>query len=166
MYFLYLLVDSNLDSPSVIHKVIYDEGSRVVDYEAPERTIYTDTIKVAPEQKYWIKFEVLQSDLGDSDEKVSEIEINGQRFGECNPNGGDHDCTFFNCAPQLLSNEIVSENGRLQLKITYQGHSRDCDCDKHTWRCKKEDTEKSLTPMTAAARITLTPMSKKLKLKI
>ena len=157
---------SNLDSPSIVHKVIYDEDPLVIDYESPERTIYTDTIKLVPQQKYWLKLEVLQSDLGHSGEKVSGIEINGQDFGECSPTGGDHDCTFFNCAPQLLSNQIISENGRLQLKLTYQGHSKDCDCDKQTWRCKEENIDKTLTPMVAAARITLTPMSKKLKMNI
>ena len=156
---MYFLVKSKLDSGSVIHKVIYDEIMKP-NSEAPDRSMYGTTLQVIPQQKYWIKLEVLQNDLADSDEKVSRIEIDGKNIGECNPTGGDFDCTFFNCAPDLLSNQISSENGRLKVKLTYQGHSKDCDCDKQTWRCKRENLDNSLTPMVAVARITLTPMGK------
>lgn len=127
----------------------------------PEKAAYTDTIQVVPRQRYWMKLEVLRSDLSDSDEKVSGIEIDGESFGECNPDGGDQDCTFFDCAPHLLTNEIVSEDRRLQVKLTFQKHSKDCICDKSTWNCKS-DAEKDPTkaPILAAARITLTPLGK------
>ena len=150
-----------MGSPSIVHKVIYDDPPQA-QYNNPDK-IYADTLQLVPHQKYWIKLEVLQSDLSDSDEKVSRIEIDGKNFGECNPTGSDRDCTFYDCAPHLLSNQISSEKGRLKVKLTFQGHSKDCDCDKQTWRCKKENEDKSLTPMAAAVRITLTPMGKQVK---
>ena len=125
----------------------------------PEKAAYTDTIQVVPRQSYLMKLEVLQSDLSDSDEKVSGIEINGESLGECNPDGGDQDCTFFDCAQHLLTNEIVSEDSSLQVKLTFQKHSKDCNCNKRTWNCKS-DAEKDPTKASilAAARITLTPL--------
>ena len=169
-----------MDSPSVIHKMILAEPPQVWDEfgltgswdpqaENEKRTTYTDTIQIVPRQKYWMKFEVLRNDMNDADEKVSRIEINGQDFGDCDPPGPDYDCTFFNCAPEIVKNQIASEDGKLQVKITFQGHSHDCDCDKSTWKCEPEandplQRDPKLFPIVVAARITLTPMGKYMKI--
>ena len=170
---MYLIDSDKLDSLSVIHKMILAEPPQVWDEygqaENEKRTTYTDTIQIVPRQKYWMKFEVLRNDMNDAEEKVSRIEINGQDFGECDPPGPDYDCTFFNCAPEIVKNQIVSEDGKLQVKITFQGHSHDCDCDKSTWKCEPEandplQRDPKLFPIVAAARITLTPMGKYAKI--
>ena len=145
--------------------MIFDEPPEIWDHHGNEeyekKITYTETIQLVPEQKYWIKLDVLRNDLGDSGEEVSAIEINGQDFGKCKPDGGDYDCTFFNCKNELITNQIATQDGRLQVAITFQGHSHDCDCDKSTWRCKKEGVDQSLSPIVAAARITLSPFGKK-----
>ena len=146
---------------------VWDEfgltGSWDPQAENEKRATYTDTIQIVPRQKYWMKFEVLRNDMHDAEEKVSRIEINGHDFGECDPPGPDYDCTFFNCAPEIVKNHITSEDGKLQVKITFQGHSHDCDCDKTTWKCEQEandplQRDPKLFPIVAAARMTLTPM--------
>ena len=125
---------------------------------------YTEKINVVPQIKYYIKLEVLMNDLGASNEKVSDIVFNGISIGECNPDCGimtepecDYACIFYDCTPFLTSNTISSATESLDVKLTYQGHSKDCDCNTSTWQCQIEDTDPRLTPILALARITLTP---------
>ena len=108
--------------------------------------------------KYKLKVEILRNDLGSANEYVSEITLNGKRFGGCNPDGQDYDCTFYDCASDLIQNTIASNTGSINATLYFQGHSSDCDCDEDTWECSREYTKPSRTPMTAVARITLTPL--------
>ena len=147
------------DSPStspghleVIKHMVYGEG-------ASTKSTYESTINVAPNLDYEVKIEVLRNDLGSSDERVSKITVDGVAIGDCNPDGGDYDCTFFNCRDTIQNEVVFSETGLIRVALTYQGHSWDCDCDKETWECSKENQVPTRTPMTAAARITLTPIS-------
>ena len=137
-----------------IQHVIYSEGKSNSD---PAK--YKDDINVLPGIEYSIQVEVLRNDLGDSTEKVTKIKINGETIGDCNPDGGDYDCTFFNCAQTITTKRISSPDGTIFASFTYVGHSRDCDCDKETWECAKEDTKTGFSPMTAVAKITLTPLN-------
>ena len=132
--------------------MVYGEG------ETTQAT-YESTINVAPNLEYEVRIEVLRNDLQDDDERVSKITFDGVTIGDCNPDGGDYDCTFFNCRDRIQSSLVSSETGSIRVALTYQGHSWDCDCDKETWDCSKENQVPTRTPMTAAARITLTPIS-------
>ena len=136
-----------------IQHVIYEEGKTVT------KNTYDSVISVLPGIEYSVKVEVLRNDLGGEAEKVSQIALNGNNIGNCNPDGGDYDCTFFDCSSTLLSKSISSTTGSVDVSLTYQGHSWDCDCNKDTWQCARENTNTGFTPMVAVARITLTPGS-------
>lgn len=101
------------------------------------------------------KFEVLRNDLGGASEKVTSIKVNGVELGECNPDGGDYDCTYFDCQK---THTFSTTSTQLTVQMTLTGHSWDCDCDTTTWECSKEDTWEGRTPrtpVTSVARITL-----------
>ena len=144
-------VESIIQS-GVIEHMVYGEGK-----DDKIKSTYESHIKVEPDVDYYMKIEVLRNDLGDSGERVSKITIDGVNVGDCDPDGGDYDCTFFDCQDSLEYQIISSMNGSLSVGFTYEGHSWDCDCDKETWICSKENTISGRSPMTAVARITLTP---------
>ena len=131
--------------------MVYGEG------ETTQAT-YESIINVAPNLEYEVRIEVLRNDLQDDEERVSKITFDGVTIGDCNPDGGDYDCTFFNCRNTIQNSIVSSETGSIRVVLTYQEHSWDCDCDKETWECSKESQIPSRTPMTAVARITLSPV--------
>ena len=104
---------------------------------------------------------MLRNGLGNGDSKVSKIKLNGQNIGECNPDGLDDDCTFFDCDSSLTEKQFASDSETLTLKLHYVGNSEKCSCDTSTWECSsnlESDEANSPTIMTAVARITLTPI--------
>ena len=146
--------------PSVIEKIIF---ARSDGGPGP----YIETLPVVPKVRYGIKVEVLLNDLSDAEEKVSSIELNGIKIGECNPESsgctaqglsdcGDHACVFYDCTPSLDKTLISFDSSAVNIKLVYVGHSRDCDCNTNTWECKAEDVDPTLTPTLALARITFT----------
>ena len=164
MKYLQTFLDKSLEldrsSSRTIQKVIYEEGTDA--FSRPQ--IYSDIIEATPHMNYDIQIEVLLNDLGEVDEKISDISVNGISIGECNPNCGDmtarecdYACTFYDCTPHLTHTIVSSGSGTFNVKLQYEEHSRDCDCDKSTWQCQKENTGTGLSPMVAVARITLTP---------
>ena len=117
--------------------------------------------------RYGIKVEVLLNDLSHASEKVSSIELNGIKIGECNPkssgcaaqglsNCGDYACVFYDCTPYLDKTLMSFDSSAVNIKLVYVGHSRDCDCNTNTWECKAEAVDPTLTPTLALARITFT----------
>ena len=109
---------------------------------------------------YIVSIEVLRNGLGNANSKVSKIKLNGQNIGECNPDGSDDDCTFFNCDSSISEKEFSSNSEKLTLKLEYVGNSENCSCDKSTWECSsalESDELDSPTVLSAVARITLTP---------
>jgi len=104
-----------------------------------------------------VKFEILQNDLasGKGQEWVTDVLIDGESFGECAPDGGDYDCTFFTC--DFEKKEFQSVSGNVDLDVRLKGHSKDCDCDTSTWECSAENSVPDRTPMTAVGRFTFTP---------
>ena len=141
------------NDPAVIQHVIYAEGKT----KTPS---IGSTINVVPDVTYSLKVEVLRNDLGSKSEKVSDIQLDGVTIGDCNPDGGDYDCTFFDCGQSLTKTTITSSSGSIIAALAYEGAYRthSCDCNKETWECAKQDTMIGFTPMTAVARITLTPI--------
>ena len=139
------------NDPAVIQHVMYAEGKT----KTPS---IGSTINVMPDVTYSLKVEVLRNDLGGENEKVSNIQLDGVTIGDCNPDGDDYDCTFFDCEQSLTKTTITSSSGSIIAELAYEGHSHDCDCNKNTWECAKQDTMIGFTPMTAVARITLTPI--------
>jgi len=102
-----------------------------------------------------MKVEVLRNDLASSSEYVKSIKIAGKELGQCQPDGGDYDCTFFDCKKTL---DFTSESTKLDVEMTFTGHSWDCDCDEKTWACSKEKMVAGRTAMQAVARLTLSPV--------
>ena len=87
---------------------------------------------------------------------MSSIKFDGVSIGSCNPDGGDYDCTFYDCESALTETTYTPTSNMINVELIFTGHSKDCDCDTATWDCSKEDTVEGRTAMTAVARITLT----------
>ena len=150
---------SALNHSEVIEHVIYEEGRTPPSWDGKRtRATYESVIKVVPNLNYELMVEVLRNDLAGSEEKVSKITFDGVVVGDCNPDGEDYDCTFFDCQTTIQNETISSRNGSILASFTYEGHSWDCDCDKQSWNCSKENSTTGFTPMTAVAKITLTPV--------
>ena len=138
-----------------ITKTIYKEST--LNY-APSLGVETfkDVIYVTPNELYEIRFEVLRNDLGDDGEEVKYIKIDGETVGRCKPPGGDQECDFYDCTSNLETKEVTSISGTISVELEYVGHSHDCDCNKATWSCEKQnDDGQGQTRIAAAARITL-----------
>ena len=114
---------------ATIRKTIYSSGTTA-------NTENKGVIDVRPNTRYYVRFEVLQNDLGSSSEKVTHVLVDGEDLGECNPDGGDYDCTFFDCSVKnQKSLTVVSSSGKVDVNMKFTGHSHDCDCDTTTWEC-------------------------------
>jgi hypothetical protein len=139
---------------------------RKVIYTGQERKDHNKgTITVTPNRPYMAKYEVLRSDLGDSDEKVKEVTLDGQNIGGCQPPGGDYLCDFWQCPSPLNDRVITSGSGTIAVDMVYQGQSYDCDCRKDAtpanWKCKKQGSNSNYpTKVSAAGRFTLSPLGK------
>ena len=144
---LFSLVAHGGDSVPVVTKVIYASGTDAKRYNK-------GNIRVTPGVKYSVDVEILRNDLAGSNERVQDITLDGKSIGGCNPDGGDYDCTFFNCS---ITSAVVSPTGNIDVVMDFTGHSQDCDCDEETWKCSKENTVGGRTPVTAVGRFTLTP---------
>ena len=151
------IIADHLTPTKTIQHVLYKEGKTPSKQRIIQAT-YKDVFNVYPGVDYSVKVEVLRNDLGSSSEKVSRIALNGHTIGDCNPDGDDFDCTFFDCSQTISSKSISSSTGSIDVSFTYQGHSWDCDCSKETWQCAKENTVTGFNPMVAVARITLSPL--------
>ena len=146
---------STSSTPAPITKIVYQEGDFGYD---ESRATYTAIFYVPPHVEYVLKIEVLQSDLAGITEKITDIDVDGMPFmdGDCNPPGDDYACTFYDCTPLMTRKTTSSATGIIEIDVRYTGHSKDCNCDKTTWECKDENQIFG-SPMTAVARITLTP---------
>jgi len=116
----------------------------------------TDYLFLTPNKSYYVKIEILRNDLGQASEYATGIEVNGVSVGQCHPDGGDYDCTFFTCYEDV---KIHTDNtGRVDMKVSLTGHSHDCDCDIKTWECERESAVLigGRKAMTAVARFTFT----------
>ena len=142
---------------STITKVLY-----ATNYD---NSPYSMDIKVYPGQLYSVSVEVLRNGLGNADDKVSNIRLNGENIGTCNPDGSDTDCTFYDCDSFLTAKEFSSNSETLTFKLDYVGNSQSCSCDTNTWECSSKlefDEVDSPTIMSAVARITLIPATGKI----
>ena len=103
--------------------------------------------------------QVLRNDLASSAEKVTAIRVDGVDLGECNPDGGDYDCTFYDCATDIANQghslTVVATASTMDFEADLTGHSHDCDCDTDTWECSQQDTVADRTAMTAVLRFRL-----------
>ena len=138
------------------------EGRRAIMHVVYSAGIFatssnTGAISVASGVTYRIVMQVLRNDLGDAGEDVSGVTFNGQSIGACNPDGGDYDCTFYNCNSELTMSTYTATSDTINVDLTYTGHSYDCDCDVNDWSCSMEGTVAGRTKVTAVARFTLIP---------
>ena len=147
--------------PTVVTKVLSKKLEK--DDKNPntrEAETITASVPLMKDVKYTVKFEVLQNDLANNwaheTEKVKEVKVGGESWGECQPKGKDTDCTFFHCKFEK-SKPVSTSTGELEVSFTNIGHSKDCDCDESNWKCYKEDTKDDLTPMVMVGRFTFTP---------
>jgi len=133
-----------------IVKVVYSAGTGAKHHN-------TGLIDVKPGVSYTVSFEILRNDLQSSSEYVSDVIVDGQSLGMCNPDGGDYDCTFFRCP--FTGKVVTPKTSQIAVNIKIVGHSKDCDCDTTTWDCSGEKLRvPGRTPMTAVGRFTLTPI--------
>jgi len=137
-------------TPQAITQVVFSEGTVA-------KTENAGSIHAQPGVTYEVSFELLRNDLGGVDEKALDVIVDGLHMGECNPDGEDTDCTFYQCTFDDQTKFITPQTGLIHVAIHMQEHSKDCDCDKTTWECSQEDTVPGRTPMTAVGRFTLTP---------
>ena len=101
----------------MVTEVIYSAGTSATQYNE-------GSITVRPGVKYTVDVEVLRNDLGGSGERVEDILLRPDQgiqgadqvsIGGCNPDGGDQDCTFFNCP--ITSATVVSQGLKLWLEM-------------------------------------------------
>lgn len=112
----------------VIRKVVYQEGTSVKSKNAA-------FVMVRPNTKYRVSYSILKNDLGDAKERLVKATLDGKSLGGCKPPGGDYDCTFFKCSGTM---EYTSKSGKANLMMEYEGHSKDCECNRRNWECFKE----------------------------
>lgn len=136
----------------VTGRVVYTEG------RGGAKTDNRGKVEVEEGVDYIVGFEILRNDLGDGSEYVTDVIVDGHSLGECHPDGGDYDCTFFQCP--FTETVITASSSTIDVNIRVTGHSWDCDCDKQTWECSAEGSVSGRTPMTAVGRFTLTPSTK------
>ncbi|MDP6684475.1 MAG: PAN domain-containing protein, partial [Candidatus Marinimicrobia bacterium] len=88
----------------------------------------SESFDLKPNQKYTIKIEVLQSDMGDAGEKLESVKLNGINLGECKPSGSDdYACSFYTCFEK--KHVKTGSDGKLLVEVTSIGMSNDCYCD-------------------------------------
>ena len=132
--------------------MIYKSGT---SGNGDDETITGTIIDLEPNVEYQVAVEILRNDLGDNDEWVKSINVGGTGMGSCYPDGGDYDCTFFQCSQIAF---ITSNSaGQAPVTMVFHGHSWDCDCDTQSWSCARENTVSGWTPMKAVARFILVP---------
>ena len=78
---------------------------------------YYSNINVVPDIDYYMQIEVLRNDLGDNGERVSKITVDGVDVGDCDPDGGDYDCTFFDCQDSLEYQIVSAINGSISVSF-------------------------------------------------
>jgi len=137
---------SAAEEKSITH-VVYSEGTKAYAVNPGE-------IPVVKGKSYRVNFEILRNDLGSDSEYVTMVVIQGRAYGGCNPDGGDYDCTFYNCT-RSAPFYVTASSDTLYVEVRIVGHSWDCDCDIKTWQCSKENTIGGRTKMTAVGRFTL-----------
>ena len=64
-------------------------------YLTSNNNTLTGNIPVTSNITYLINWKVLKCDLGSSSERLVSLKLDGKELGECNPPGGDYDCTFY-----------------------------------------------------------------------
>ena len=77
-------------APGSYTVMVASEGSTA--YYSPSASA---TMDVTPNELFAVTVEILRNDLGSASERVTAIRIDGVKIGDCNPDGGDYDCTFF-----------------------------------------------------------------------
>lgn len=134
-----------------VTQVIYSSGTTA--YYTPSAT---GSVNLVAGATYLVQVEILRNDLGGGrgSEWVPAIYVGSTSIGDCAPDGGDYDCTFFTCP---ISHTFTPATSTVALSIDVSGHSWDCDCDMSSWQCSREDSILGRTKMTAVARYTFTP---------
>ena len=66
----------------------------------------------------------MRTDTDQPTEKVSNIEMNSERFGSCNPDGRLNECTFYDCSRKnhgdyLTRQDIRSSGGQIDIELTF-----------------------------------------------
>ena len=116
--------------------------TKILYLNSQKNTLEGDILNLIPNEEYGIDWSVLRSDLGHSSEKVNSVILNGTNIGGCNPPGKDHDCDFYDCTDSFIRKIKADENGKINVKANYQGHSSDCYCDQKVGKCISEKKSK------------------------
>ena len=95
-----------------MHGIFYD----VVGGRSP---IVLGSLAVTSGIQYTAKIEILRTDTSETGEHA-DVTIGGQNFGKCNPDGGDGDCSWYDCSNDLPNLKKVSSTaGVLPFEIKY-----------------------------------------------
>ena len=149
-FLLLALAASSVAEP--LSTVVYQEGTG----KGTNPVVGTLTVKTGV--TYSVSVEILRNDLQHSSEYVTSVKIGDDGspltdLGECHPDGGDYDCTFFRC--QSLATTFKPSKSTMRIEIELVENHWACDCDTSTWQCSKKGTVTGLTSVTAVGRITL-----------
>ena len=149
---------TDLDGKEIV-QVVYKSGKSPQSQAFRDKEIIKGTLKVSPGVHYVVKAEVLQNDMGQAEEKLAMVTLDGKHMlpkAGCNPPGGDYDCTFWKC-PMVSAATVFSKTGTIAVGYSVVGTTWDCDCDTKTCQCSAENKVKGHTPMEAVVRFTLAP---------
>jgi hypothetical protein len=139
------------DSTGVVTKYIFDAHTSGNGGDST----FSGNIVVEYGEMYDVKIEALRCDLAGISEYVKSVKLGGIDFGECHPDGGDYDCTYFDCG---LNAVVGPTMAYVTAEVTTTDASKDCDCDEDTGECSKEANQKNgRTPVKGGIRFTLTP---------
>ena len=137
----------------VVEQVIYKEDDQL----NRRSEVVSGQIKAEPNTSYIVSYDVLRSNLGQSQAYVVNVKVNGVNLSGCNPPGSDYECDFVRCSSS--SKDFRSATGIFDIEMVYTGHSKKCHCDKASWKCvdERRRAAKDKTPIKAAMKFTLTP---------
>ena len=154
---IFILEPPTADNDGTITELIYEEGECDPYCDSKRYSTYVNVLR---NTSYEIKIEILKNDLGTDDKKMTVIKVDGTSIGNCYSSGENDVCSFYDCSFHLTSKHIISSTGVFDFEFIYSKHLQNCSCDKETWICEKPNT--TLPQMIAAARITLTPIGRKI----
>jgi len=148
-------------------QVVYDpDHSGNGETEHP----WSATLKGKPNTYYTITYDVLNSDLASSSERLDRVVVGGVTMPGCGGAGDnrpDYQCDFTPCASGGSQTVSADASGSIAVTATYSGNSMDCHCDQTNpvGNCKSEvmnhASTHGWTPTKAALKFYLTEAANK-----
>ena len=97
---------------------------------------YTSRVNgLVPNGLYEVQLFALRSDMGNSEEYVTNFQVGGNT-GSCHPSGGDYDCNLHRC--RTVTVRVPAGKTYLDVKYRTVNTSHDCDCDMSSKQCWRQ----------------------------